>query len=75
MKIVPDDCNVILASSSNDDLDKVIEITNAEWDEICNEYIRSLIDTHRPYDPNRIFKPFSQYLHELIQLKQDMKAK
>jgi hypothetical protein len=43
-----------------------IEISNTEWDEIGEKYQLHCI--HMDYKA----KPFSQYLHELIKLKQDM---
>lgn len=36
-------------------------------DEICNGYIRTLIDTTQPYDPNKKFKTFEEHLQECIE--------
>lgn len=42
-----------------------IEITDAEWDEIGHNYIEFSLNRTQPY------KPFSQYLRELLELKQE----
>jgi hypothetical protein len=46
-----------------------IEISDEEWNEIWDSFFRYCTDTTKPYDPERKFKPFSQYLRELIALK------